>query len=90
MTEKLIADWLLDNGSMERAIDGLNIDPAIFKDNIQKWLDECYSDGLTFENENEATEYWLEDDGYELIQKAIEAWMVLGRVRFPPTLSGIT
>lgn len=94
MNERLKADWLIDNSSMDDAIDEairhyiwkqkvaygieytkaeLKIDPAIFRDSIQKWLDECYSENVTFENENVATEYWLEDEGYDLIQKAIEA-----------------
>lgn len=93
--ERLKADWLLDNSSMDDAIDEaieeyiwkqkaaygieytkaeLKINPEIFKDRIQSYLDEQYAlHDNPFENENEATEYWLDYEGYELIQKAIES-----------------
>lgn len=53
----------------------LDINPEIFKDRIQKWLDSCYEEGIDPFEDNEcvACDYWLEDEGYELIQKAIES-----------------
>ena len=93
--EKLIPQWLIDNSSMENAIDeaindyiwkqkqaygieytkaDFNVNPEDFTDKIQAYLDMCYSQhDNPFENENVATEYWLEYEGYDLIQKAIEA-----------------
>lgn len=95
MTEKLKAEWLIDNGSMEDAIEecirdyvwkqkraygvevdpkDIDVDPRQFLGKIQKWLDWEHSfHDNPFENENEATEYWLDYEGYELIRKAIES-----------------
>lgn len=71
-TEKLKADWLMDNSSMDDAIGDTGINPEIFKDRIQAYLDEQYAlHDNPFENENEATEYWLEEEGYELIRERI-------------------
>lgn len=51
-----------------------NINPDRFRDKIQAWLDKQYAlYDNPFENENEATEKWLNCEGYDLIVKAIEA-----------------
>ena len=77
MKEKLIADWLLDCGPMERALldaeykYNCELDASQFRMTIQAWLDSYYENGVDPFDDNEcvACDYWLEDEGFELIEK---------------------
>ena len=64
--DELIDEFIEENNEYSK--ENFYVDPADFEDEIQAYLD---SSGH-FENENEAFDYWFDDEGEDLIKEAIK------------------